>query len=171
MAKGGFTFNFGWDEAFIKTLMDTMVYMEDIDKSKVILKTLQRGAGLITRRGKANLQMSGNQKTGNLKRSIRRKLVKKTLSAYAGFKKGKGGGNHAHLVDRGTVKRWTRKGYYRGSVSKDNPKNGNLFWTEAVESKGQQAMDQTLYVIYKELEKKFNKLNSRFINSIKNFKK
>ena len=151
MASRGFTFTF--DRRDIAALENIVSDLEDVDKRKAIMNSLSRGMALITRQGKSNLDSANHQKTGNLKRSIRRKQVKKWVSVYGGFKKGKGGGNHAHLVDRGTDERWTKKGAYRGSVSKGSPNTGSMFWTRAVESKGPQAMEKTMDVIYKEMEK------------------
>jgi hypothetical protein len=55
-------------------------------------------------------------KTGNLKKSLKRdynkKLSKKYASSRVGYKRPEG--SHAHLLDRGTQKRWTKKGQYRG---------------------------------------------------------
>lgn len=163
MASRGFTFTF--DRRDIAALENIVSDLEDVDKRKAIMNSLSRGMALITRQGKANLDTSNHQKTGNLKRSIRRKQVKKWVSVYGGFRKGKGGGNHAHLVDRGTDERFTKNSYTdklgrtypsgmkRGSVSKGRPNTGSMFWTRAVESKGPQAMEKTMDVIYKEMEK------------------
>lgn len=158
MARGDFKFEF--DEEDIATFRAVVQEMGEIDGSKAVMNSLSRGMALITRQGKANLDASNHQKTGNLKRSIRRKQVKKWVSVYGGFKKGKGGGNHAHLVDRGTDERWTKKGAYRGSVSKGSPNTGSMFWTRAVESKGPQAMEKTMDVIYNEMNKIIRKKNT-----------
>lgn len=158
MARGDFKFEF--DAEDIATFRAVVQEMGEIDGSKAVMNSLSRGMALITRQGKANLDTSNHQKTGNLKRSIRRKQVKKWVSVYGGFKKGKGGGNHAHLVDRGTDERWTKKGAYRGSVSKGSPNTGSMFWTRAVESKGPQAMEKTMNVIYNEMNKIIRKKNT-----------
>jgi hypothetical protein len=152
-----FKFKFEFDESELQAFKEIIVTLGEIDGSKAIMNSLSKGMALITRQGKSNLNSSNKTKTGNLKRSIRRKQVKKWVSVYGGFKRGPGGGNHAHLVDRGTTKRYTRKGKYRGSISKDNPNNGSLFWTKAVESKGPQAMEKTMKVIYDEMNKIINK--------------
>ena len=151
MSKSDFKFEF--NENDIATFRAVVQEMGEIDGSKAVMNSLSRGMALITRQGKANLDSSNHVKRGNLKRSIRRKQVKKWVSVYGGFRKGKGGGNHAHLVDRGTDDRWTKKGYYRGSVSKGRPNTGSRFWTKAVESKGPQAIKKTMNVIYNEMGK------------------
>lgn len=163
MTSGNFTFTLNKKD--VECLKQIVREVGEVDGNKAVMNSLSRGMSLITRQGKTNLSASNKTKTGNLKRSIRKKQVKKWKSVYGGFRKGKDGGNHAHLVDRGTDKRFTlndytdklgrfyRKGQKRGSVSKDNPNTGTLFWTRAVESKGPQAMEKTMNVIYKELDK------------------
>lgn len=96
--------------------------------------------------------------TGNLKRSFAIKIVKKKGYGLSGFrrsapKKGIKGGNHAHLVDRGTAERYTIKTHsYRGSVSRGRPYTGSLFWTDAVESQGPQAVNRLVEAVYKSLQ-------------------
>lgn len=148
MSKGDFIIKI--EEKDLTVLREIVKAMGEIDGSKAIMNSLSSGMALITRKGKSNLT---NNKTGNLKRSIRRKQVKKWISVYGGFKKGKGGGNHAHLVDRGTKKRYTSKGYYRGTVSKQGAYTGSQFWTKAVLSEGPKMMNKTMKTIDKELLK------------------
>lgn len=145
---GDFTFIIDkGDWNYLKSIVSGL---DEIDGNQVILNSLSKGMQLINNQGKANLAVSNKTKTGNLKQSIRRRQVKKKMSVYGGFGKG---GNHAHLVDRGTKDRYTKKGYYRGSVSRRKPNHGTLFWTKAVESKGPLMMEKTLKVIYKEMDK------------------
>ena len=126
-----------------------------IDKHKEIKSALDEGITLIKNEGASNLANRNKVVTGNLKKSLS-KRVKKS-AAYAGFKrsnkKGVGGGNHAHLVDRGTDKRWTKKGAYRGSVSKGNPNVGTSFWTDAVESQGPRAAQTLMDGVYSTISK------------------
>lgn len=135
--------------------------MEKIDGNQAILNSLSVGMKQLTQKGKNNLNIENHVKTGNLRRSIGQSKQKKKMSVYGGFKRGKGGGNHAHLVDRGTTKRWTKKGYYRGSVSKNAPYTGSKFWTKAVESEGPKIMDRTMIAINKEIEKIIRKRNKK----------
>lgn len=156
MAEGNFKFEF--DEEDIKYLQGVLAGFGEIDGSKAIMASLSKGIAKIIRKGKSNLAASNGVKTGNLKSSFRKKQVKKWVSAYGGFRRGKGGGNHAHLIDRGTDERWQKKtGRYTGSISRNNPNHGTKFWTRAVEGTGPGAMEHTMNVIEKELVKIINK--------------
>lgn len=153
-------FKFEFDEEDIKYLQGVISAFGEIDGSAAIMKSLSLGIAKIIRKGKSNLAASNGVKTGNLKSSFRKKQVKKWVSAYGGFRRGKGGGNHAHLIDRGTDERWQKKtGRYTGSISRKNPNHGTKFWTRAVESTGPGAMTHTMDIIYRELEKIINKKN------------
>lgn len=145
-------------ERLIKTLDEA----GDLDTSPAVQKGLREGANAIKNAGKANLASRNKVKTGNLKRSMTIKVTrrKKVGSNYAlsGFKRSSGknavhGGNHAYLVDRGTVERYTKKGYYRGSVSKGRPKTGSMFFTDAVDREGPRALDRLTTIIEGELKK------------------
>lgn len=151
MPKGDFIFDF--DKEQLQKLIDAVGSLSEVDGSQAIMNSLSQGMGIIISKGKSNLASSNNTKSGNLSRSFSRKRVKKWMSVYGGFKRGSGGGNHSHLVDRGTDERWTKKGYYRGSVSKGRPNTGSMFWTKAVETQAPKAIQKTMDVIYKEVEK------------------
>lgn len=156
MAKNDFRFEF--DEEDIKTLNNILKGFGEIDGNKAIMNSLSIGVREIVKQGKSNLASSNEVKKGNLKNSFGTRRVKKWLSAYGGFKRsGPHKGNHAHLIDRGTDERYTKKGYYRGSVSKGRPNTGSRFWTKAVESTGPRSIEKTMNVIYNELEKIINK--------------
>lgn len=120
--------------------------MEKVDQKNTIQTALREGAKLIMDAGKSNLAMRNKTKTGNLKRSFRIKVVKKKAYALSGFKRP--GGNHSYLIDRGTDKRYTKKGWYRGSISKSSPNKGSLYWTDAVEANGGRALDKLMSAIY-----------------------
>lgn len=156
MSEVNFSFEFNQEDVeYLRTVLATF---GQIDGSQAIMRSLSLGITKIIRKGKTNLMASNGEKTGNLKRSFRKKGVKKWLSAYGGFHRGKGGGNHAHLIDRGTDDRWQKKtGRYTGSISAKNPNSGSKFWTKAVESTGPDAMKHTMDVIYRELEKIIDK--------------
>ena len=129
-----------------------------IDKSHTIKSALDEGISYIKNAGASNLASRNKVVSGNLKRSIS-KRVKKT-AAYAGFKRAtagkKGGGNHAHLIDRGTDKRYTRKGYYRGSISRGNPNVGSSFWTDAVMIESPRAERTLMDGVYETISKIMN---------------
>lgn len=171
MASRDFTFIINkqqWAE-----LQGAVKDMEKIDGNQAILNSLAVGMKQLTKKGKNNLNTENHVKTGNLRKSIGQSKQKKKMSVYGGFKRGKGGGNHAHLVDRGTTKRFTINSYTdklgrtypegmrRGSVSKNAPYTGSKFWTKAVESEGPKIMDRTMIAISKEIEKIIRKRNKR----------
>ena len=125
--------------------------MAEVEKRPAIKSALTAGIKVIMDTGKTNLKNRNGVKTGNLKKSFTRKVAAKKLAAYAGFKRsapGKRvqGANHSYLVDRGTSKRWTKRGYYRGSAK------GTKFWTDAVQSQGHVAMNKLMDAIYNTLD-------------------
>ena len=131
--------------------------MENVDQGPAIRSALSAGIKVIVDTGKANLKARNGVKTGNLKKSFTKTVKAKKAAAYAGFRRsapGKRiqGANHSYLVDRGTRKRVTSKGYNRGSVSKTAPNTGSKFWTDAVESQGPAAMNRLMDAIYRTLD-------------------
>lgn len=104
--------------------------LEEANKDKAIRGGLLRGAKVLERVGRMNLRQRNNEHTGNLMKSMRAKLARRQLKAYAGFERSyrlnleKGVGNHAHLVDKGTVERYTKKGSYRGIMP------ASYFWED-----------------------------------------
>lgn len=103
----------------------------NVDRNKAIRFGLLSGAKVIERIGRRNLRLRNDEHTGNLTKSLRAKISRRELNAYAGFERSyrfeleKGVGNHAHLVDRGTAERYTKKGHYRGIMP------ASYFWTDA----------------------------------------
>ena len=85
-------------------------------------------------------------------------------ASYAGFKrnanknKNNGGiasGNHAHLIDRGTAKRWrykTKKGT-TGSISRNNPNKGSGFWTRTTLYNGPKLIERVTDTVINILSK------------------
>ena len=67
---------------------------------------LRDGARYLLRKGRTRLRQrmkSGTKGvTGNLLRSFKYTIKKKNRGVLAGFKGGKGGGNHSWLIDKGT---------------------------------------------------------------------
>jgi hypothetical protein len=131
--------------------------MSDVDQKNTVQNALKSGAQIIQNAGRANFDARNKSVTGNLKRSFALKVNKKKAYALSGFKRP--GGAHAHLIDRGTKKRYTKNGYYRGSVSKDAPNKGSMFWTDAVESKGPEALNRIMDAVYKSLQEITNRNN------------
>lgn len=143
------------NEAQYKSLENKLSKLEAIDRSAAVQKGLREGVKPIIAQGKANLASSNKVRKGKLSHSFGSALRRKYSAIKAGFRRP--GGASAHLVDRGTVKRWTKKGAYRGSVSKGNPKHGSLFWTRAVEAKGAEAIN----ILMKRVEEEIDKILSR----------
>ena len=104
---------------------------------------LRNGARYLLRKGRTRLRQrmkSGTKGvTGNLLRSFKYTIKKKNRGVLAGFKGGKGGGNHSWLIDKGTKDRYTKKGYFRGRVHRKTG-IGNKFWTDTRNSESNNAM-------------------------------
>ena len=129
--------------------------LDNVEQRTAITNALKQGMGVIVAQGKANWAMADlhTDKKDDLKQSFGVKLnsKKKVWSAsYGGFRRPKGAA--AHLVDRGTKKRYTIKtGAYRGSVQKRGEYTGSRFWTKAVESKGTEAVNTLMATVRSEV--------------------
>lgn len=146
--------SFTFSEREFAELQRILGDISEVDKRQAIIGTLRRATKNIVAGGKKNLASRNKKKTGNLSKSFKTSSSKKKVVAYAGFSRsGANKGNHAHLVDRGTVKRWTKKGRYTGSVSKNQPRKGTNFWTDSVMAQGPKAMENLKNTIYNELAK------------------
>ncbi len=114
--------------------------LRDIDQNKAIKAGLRRGANIFIRTGRQNLKARNNEKTGNLMKSMRTRVKKRKLGALAGFsmnysrKAKEGYGSHSWLVDRGTVKRETKKKQNRGIMP------ASYFWTDTKNQAGSGAI-------------------------------
>ena len=114
--------------------------LKAVDRNKAIRGGMIQGAKVFTRIGRKNLRSRNNEHTGNLLMSMRWKSERNTLAVYAGFERSykfqalKGVGNNAHLVDRGTRDRYTKKGYFRGKMP------ASYFWTDTRNEGGGEAM-------------------------------
>lgn len=161
MAKGSLTIVLNKPE--FQRLVSTLEKAGDLDTSPAVQKGLREGANLMKEAGKANLASRNKVNTGNLKRSFKIKVTrrKKIGNNYAlsGFKRGKGGGSHAHFVDRGTLKRYTKSAYtdklgrkYPAHISRGSM-SGTHFWTDAVNTEGRRALNNLTNIIEQELNK------------------
>ena len=155
MARGDLTITL--NKAELAAVNKWLSEMDKVDQTSTVSDALKQGIKIIQQQGKLNLASRNNVVTGNLKRSFALKVNKKKVYALSGFrrsqpKKGVKGGNHAHLIDLGTNKRWTKAGAYRGSISRGNPNHGSGFWSDAVASQGPQAIDRLMNAVYKSLE-------------------
>lgn len=156
MAKGDLTIEM--DKVSYQKFLNIVNQLEKTDQTTAVRNALKQGIQVIINQGKTNLAQRNGVKTGNLKKSFTRSVKTKKSVAYAGFRRsapGKRvhGANHSYLVDRGTTKRWTRSGAYRGSVSKGRPNTGSMFWTDAVQSSGPAAMSKLMDAIYNSIDK------------------
>lgn len=156
MANGEFTMTL--DEADYRHVQEQLSKMSELEKMAAVQKALQEGVSVIVKEGKKNLRarlskdpVNMSRRTGRLERSMGYRTNKRKMKAYGGFKRP--GGAAAHLVDRGTEKRWTKKGAYRGSVSKGSPNTGNRFWTDAFDAKKNEAMRELMDSIRATLQK------------------
>ena len=145
IGDGSFTFTL--DEKTFQKFEMLLHNIASIEQKQEVTSALRAAATFMVNSGKSSFKKSHKNKTGNLFRSFTKRVKKNKKfsqnASYAGFKrnanknKNNGGiasGNHAHLIDRGTGKRWrykTNKGY-TGSVSRNNPHKGSMFWTKTV---------------------------------------
>ena len=155
MASGELTVEL--EKASYQRFMNIVNQMEKADQGKAVRGALRQGIQVIINAGKSNLTQRNKVHTGNLRKSFAKKVSSKRASAYAGFRRSSTnkrikGANHSYLVDRGTAKRWTSRGYYRGSVSKGSPNTGSRFWSDAVKTQGPAAMDRIMDAIYQTLD-------------------
>ena len=81
--------------------------------------------------------------------SFTNRVKRNKLGALAGFDRP--GGNHSHLVDRGTKRRYTKSGAYRGIMP------GNRFWTDTEKTEEARA----LQAVYEGTQKAVQRINSR----------
>lgn len=151
------------DEKSYQQVMAKLDCLTEVEKQAVITDALAEGAKLLSESGKQHLVatiLHPEDSTGRLYKSMNVKVMKakknKGPVGYSGFKRStkkdkSGGGNAAHLVDRGTVDRYTKKGYYRGKVK------GSLFWTSTVQQEGDRALDKLMSAIDEALEILWNK--------------
>lgn len=125
--------------------------MSEVDRAEATASALKAGMQTIQQEGKSNLAQRNKVRKGNLKKSFSIRVYKKKGYSLGGFRRPAGAA--AHLVDRGTVERWTKKGRYTGSVSKGRPKTGSRFYTDAVESQGPNAVRRLIDAVFNELER------------------
>ena len=115
--------------------------LRQIDQNTAIKAGLRRGANVFIRTGRQNLRARNNEKTGNLMKSMRTRVKKRKLGALAGFSmnysrmKEEGYGSHSWLVDRGTVKRETKKTKKNRGIMP-----ASYFWTDTKNEAGPAAI-------------------------------
>ena len=123
MASGEFTIDI--DRADLMAALKTLSNLSEFDRREIVAKALKDGGQVIMNQAKRNMMANGHVKTGALRKSAGTTIIRKSgeLKVHGGYKKTKHrpnnksiGGAAAHLLDRGTTDRYTRKGAYRGRV-------------------------------------------------------
>lgn len=131
--------------------------LKDIDKDKAVRKGLGDAGRILATGGKRRLRsrmISGpTGVTGNLLRSFQVRVKKNKPGVLIGFKRGVNGGNHVHLVDRGTNERYwkTRGRKYVGQVK------ANRFWSDTETQDYPHAIDK----LYEGVERAVNRIQNR----------
>ncbi|MBF0759547.1 hypothetical protein IR148_00630 [Dysgonomonas mossii] len=135
--------------------------LEDFEKDKAIKDGLKAGGNVIQSGGKRRLRSAMKKPggvTGNLLRSFHVRPKRFKLGVLVGFRRSNknmviGGGNHAHLVDMGTGKRYwkTRGRKYVGVMP------ANRFWSDTESQDGNQAINE----VYSGVERAVDKIKNR----------
>lgn len=134
----------------------------ELDRNKAVKKGLVDATKIFIARGRMNLQtrLKGYGK-GGLLRSMQSAFAKRSATAYAGFKHSDYKvinphefGNHAHLVDLGTERRYTKAKKHRGKMPP------NLFWHDARITEEQRASD----AIIKGVQQCIDQMQAKFEN-------
>lgn len=131
--------------------------LSDFEKDKAVKGGLQSAGKVFLSGGKSRLRhsmKSGSRGvTGNLLKSFQVKVKRNKPGVLIGFKQGKDGGSHAHLVDKGTNQRYwkTKKRKYVGRVV------ATRFWSDTEAQDYPKAMDQ----LYMGIERAVNRISNR----------
>lgn len=126
--------------------------LEDFEKDKALRSGLRSAINIFRVRGRSNLRsrlLHHGKQTNHLMNSFANRVKRNKLGALAGFDRP--GGNHSHLVDRGTKRRYTKAGSNRGVMP------GNRFWSDAEETEESRAMQ----AVYDGTQKAVQRINSR----------
>ena len=172
MASGDFKFTV--KESDYIRITRALEQMSDIEQHTILKRSYKEGSAMLLVAGKASFLAHNKKYKGNLYRSFTDKLKTKKKNiggVLVGFKRGKGKGNHSHLIDKGTTHRFTKKAYvdklgrhypaglYRGKIdqagigSRGRMKTGaTYFWSKVAEQKGPEAMNNIAQAIYRAIE-------------------
>lgn len=126
--------------------------LEDFEKDKAIKSGLRAATNVFRVRGRSNLRarlLHHGRQTNRLMNSFTTRVKRNKLGALAGFDRP--GGKHAHLVDRGTKRRYTKSGKDRGIMP------GNRFWSDAEQTEESRAMQ----AVYEGTRKAVQRINMR----------
>lgn len=124
--------------------------LEGFEKSKALKQGLRDAGKVFQAGGRSRLKGRLKTDTGNLVKSFNTRVKRRKPGVLVGFTKK---GAHAHLVDRGTDKRYwkTKTQKYVGKAK------ANYFWTETEQSDYPKAIDK----LYVGIEKAVERINSR----------
>lgn len=126
--------------------------LENFEKDRAIKAGLRSAVNVFKAAGKRNLrqrQKTPGGVTGNLMKSFTNKVKRTKLGALSGF--ARPAGSHAHLVDKGTKMRYTKRGRRRGVMPANN------FWSDAVVSEEPKA----IALLYTGVERAVQRINNR----------
>lgn len=126
--------------------------LEDFEKDKAIKSGLRAAVNVFRVKGRSNLRarlLHHGKQTSHLMNSFTTRVKRNKLGALSGFDRP--GGNHAHLVDRGTKRRYTKAGTTRDIMP------GNSFWDDAKQTEENKAMQ----AIYQSVQKAIQRINDR----------
>lgn len=137
---------------------DAMLYLvrslDDFEKDKSIRSGLSSAGAVFKtggiRRLRKSMKSGPTGFTGNLLKGFQLRVKRNKPGVLIGFNKK---GSHAHLIDRGTDKRYqlTKGGKYVGSVK------ASRFWTQTEAEDHPKAMDK----LYQGIERAVNRINNR----------
>lgn len=133
--------------------------LSGIDKDSAIKSGLSKGGEVIKKGGiqrlKSRMRAGPGGKTGNLLCSFMVRVKRNKPGVLAGFKKGKNGGNHSHLVDLGTVERMRKhKSRKRGGKGgRTGAATPNYFWNDTNDLDKSKAMSEIRMGIVEFVEK------------------
>lgn len=126
--------------------------LEDFEKDKAVKSGLRAAVNVFRRKGRSNLRarlLHHGKQTNHLMKSFAIRVKRNKLGALSGFDRP--GGNHAHFVDRGTKRRYTKAGMNRGVMP------GNRYWDDAKQTEESKAIQ----AIYQSMQKVVQRINDR----------
>lgn len=126
--------------------------LEDFEKDKAVKSGLRAAVNVFRVKGRSNLRarlLHHGKQTNHLMNSFATRVKRNKLGALAGFDRP--GGNHAHLVDMGTKRRYIKSGSSRGVMP------ANRFWDDAKQTEENKAMQ----AVYQGIQKEVQRINNR----------
>lgn len=154
MARGDLTVTM--DTRSMLRLEAQLARLTEFEKQETVARGVREATAIIKKQGQENLSQTyvkiKEDGSGFNKHTFVNRADKKKLKGYSGFIRRKGyHGQLAHLIDRGTADRYTKKRAYRGKMRYTG------FWTKAVESKGNEALMTMAESIQKTIKRLLNR--------------